>query len=109
MTLSLWIPSTAEVSAQTADPAKEIIHRLRIVHGRTLKLDEHERDTSGKGIRLLPPDMQKDIPRSGEVLIHLDHRIRHVRKHHGETHELLTFQGQSTKTQQCRIYTRLTM
>jgi hypothetical protein len=74
--------STAEVSAQTANHAKEIIDTVRRAHVRIMKFDTHERDSRGKGIRLRLPDIQKDIPRGGKVLVYLDHIVLHVREHH---------------------------
>jgi hypothetical protein len=63
VTLSLRKPSTAQVSAHTANPTKESVNLLMSAHGRSMILLQQERDTRGKGIGLLPPDMQKDIPR----------------------------------------------
>jgi len=72
MTLSLWKPSTAEVSTQTANSTKENVNLFMRVHDRIKILFQQERGTRGKGIRLLPPDMQQDIPRRRKVLIYLD-------------------------------------
>jgi len=77
------MPSTAEVSAETANPAKEFIYAVRRAHVCTKKLGAHERDSRGKGIELPLLDIKKDIPRFGKVLVYLDHIILHVREHHG--------------------------
>jgi len=56
--LSDGMPSTAEVSAQTANLAKEVIHTVRRAHVCIMKLKAHERDSRGKGIGVPLPDIQ---------------------------------------------------